>query len=236
MRLTDRASLCYHRADECDLVRKKWHMARPKKSNQPSVRDRMIEAFWQLLEDNQLHEISVGMIVAKAGCNRGTFYYHFADKDELMLAALSREVKGLPNCIISVIAGDNPEAVLESMIEGHIPRLSLFMEQGGQTIVERNLKSYVVKIWSTFLLPEGGELGLKSRLIIEYTASGILGAIAYFSGEKREKIDTIPVDFLMDAASVALDHVCAIQQVNKEELITRLKMYRQFSRFNLATR
>ena len=113
MRLTDRASLCYHRADECDLVRKKWHMARPKKSNQPSVRDRMIEAFWQLLEDNQLHEISVGMIVAKAGCNRGTFYYHFADKDELMLAALSREVKGLPNCIISVIAGDNPEAVLE---------------------------------------------------------------------------------------------------------------------------
>ena len=40
----------------------------------------------------------------------------------------------------------------------------------------------------------------------------------------------------MDAASVALDHVCAIQQVNKEELITRLKMYRQFSRFNLATR
>ena len=118
MRLSDRASLCYHRADECDLVRKKCHMARPKKSNQPSVRDRMIEAFWQLLEDNQLHEISVGMIVAKAGCNRGTFYYHFADKDELMLAALSREVKGLPNCIISVIAGDNPEAVLESMIEG----------------------------------------------------------------------------------------------------------------------
>lgn len=211
-------------------------MARPKKSNQPSVRDRMIEAFWQLLEDNQLHEISVRMIVAKAGCNRGTFYYHFADKDELMLAALSREVKGLPNCIISVIAGDNPEAVLESMIEGHIPRLSLFMEQGGQTIVEKNLKSYVIRIWSTFLLPEGGELDLKSRLIIEYTASGIWGAIAYFSGEKREKIDTIPVDFLMDAASVALDHVCAIQQVNKEELITRLKMYRQFSRFNLAAK
>ena len=44
----------------------------------------MIEAFWQLLENNQLHEISVGMIVAKAGCNRGTFYYHFADKDELL--------------------------------------------------------------------------------------------------------------------------------------------------------
>ena len=52
-----------------------------------------------------------------------------------MLAALSREVKGLPNYIISGIAGDNPEAVFESMIEGHIPRLSLFMEQGGQTIV-----------------------------------------------------------------------------------------------------
>ena len=64
--------------------------------------------------------------------------------------------------------------------------------------MRENLKSYVIKIWSTFLLPEGGELDLKSRLIIEYTASGILGAIAYFfSGEKREKIDTIPVDFLM---------------------------------------
>lgn len=211
-------------------------MARPKKSNQPSVRDRMIEAFWQLLEDNQLHEISVGMIVAKVGCNRGTFYYHFADKDELMLAALGQEVKGLPNCIIPIIAGDNPEAVIESMIEGHIPRLSLFIEQGGQTIVEKNLKSYVIKIWSTFLLPEGGELDLKSRLIIEYTASGILGVIAYFSGEKREKIDTIPINYLMDATSVALDHICAIQQVSREELIFRLKTYRQFSRFNLAAK
>lgn len=211
-------------------------MARPKKSNQPSVRDRMIEAFWQLLEDNQLHEISVGMIVTKAGCNRGTFYYHFADKDELMLAALGQEVKGLPNCIISIIAGDNPEAVIESMIEGHIPRLSLFIEQGGQTIVEKNLKSYVIKIWSTFLLPEGGELDLKSRLIIEYTASGILGVIAYFSGEKREKIDTIPINYLMDTTSVALDHICAIQQVSREELIFRLKTYRQFSRFNLAAK
>ena len=187
MRLTDRASLCYHRADECDLVRKKWHMARPKKSNQPSVRDRMIEAFWQLLEDNQLHEISVGMIVAKAGCNRGTFYYHFADKDELMLAALSREVKGLPNCIISVIAGDNPEAVLESMIEGHIPRLSLFMEQGGQTIVERNLKSYVVKIWSTFLLPEG-ESSILSRVLssnIQPVAYWGLSLISAVKSERR---------------------------------------------------
>ena len=101
MRLTDRASLCYHRADECDLVRKKWHMARPKKSNQPSVRDRMIEAFWQLLEDNQLHEISVGMIVAKAGCNRGTFYYHFADKDELMLAAL--KLRGCPTALFPLL-------------------------------------------------------------------------------------------------------------------------------------
>ena len=68
-------------------------MARPKKSNQPSVRDRMIEAFWQLLEDNQLHEISVGMIVAKAGCNRGTFYYHFADKDaDIFLSGKCSEI------------------------------------------------------------------------------------------------------------------------------------------------
>ena len=110
------------------------------------------------------------------------------------------------------------------------------MEQGGQTIVEKNLKSYVIKIWSTFLLPEGGELDLKSRLIIEYTASGILGLFAYFSGEKREKIDTIPVDFLMDCSIGCAGSCLCIQQVNKEELVTRLKMYRQFSRFNLAAR
>lgn len=161
-------------------------MARPKKSNQPSVRDRMIEAFWQLLEDNQLHEISVGMIVAKAGCNRGTFYYHFADKDELMLAALSREVKGLPNCIISVIAGDNPEAVLESMIEGHIPRLSLFMEQGGQTIVEKKLKSYVSGSGHpSCCLKEGNSIS--SRVLSSNIQPAAYGGLSLISAVKSER-------------------------------------------------
>ena len=47
----------------------------------------IMDAFWELLEENPYNKISVRMIVERCGINRNTFYYHFQD-----IPALAEEI------------------------------------------------------------------------------------------------------------------------------------------------
>lgn len=49
-------------------------MARPRKDQGDCAEQRIKDAFWALLEQNDLKDITVSMITSKANCNRGTFY------------------------------------------------------------------------------------------------------------------------------------------------------------------
>ena len=66
-------------------------MARPRKdADAPDARTRIIEAFWELIENNSIFELSVGEVTRAAQCNRGTFYYYFHDFDELVAIAMTQ--------------------------------------------------------------------------------------------------------------------------------------------------
>ena len=66
-------------------------MARPRKdADAPDARTRIIEAFWELIENNSIFELSVGEVTRAARCNRGTFYYYFHDFDELVAIAIAQ--------------------------------------------------------------------------------------------------------------------------------------------------
>ena len=57
-------------------------MARPRKdADVACARQRIVDAFWQLLQDRPAHEIVVGAVADAAHCNRGTFYYYFPDME-----------------------------------------------------------------------------------------------------------------------------------------------------------
>ena len=47
----------------------------------------IMDAFWELLEENPYNKISVRMIVERCGVNRNTFYYYFQD-----IPALTEEI------------------------------------------------------------------------------------------------------------------------------------------------
>ena len=65
-------------------------MARSRKSERGTADIRLANAFWALLEHHRLANITVGMVAEQAELNRGTFYNHFRDKDDL-LAQLEAE-------------------------------------------------------------------------------------------------------------------------------------------------
>ena len=55
------------------------------------------EVFYQLLKKKSYEEISVSQICQEADINRGTFYLHFIDKDDLLEKSIAHEMQELVN-------------------------------------------------------------------------------------------------------------------------------------------
>ncbi|EFA23374.1 hypothetical protein BIFGAL_03493 [Bifidobacterium gallicum DSM 20093 = LMG 11596] len=60
------------------------------------AKERMENAFWELLADREYHRITVTDVVRMADVNRNSFYYHFSGLPELADAAILREVENIP--------------------------------------------------------------------------------------------------------------------------------------------
>ena len=54
------------------------------------TRARFIDAALEVFEEFNFHETTIDMITDRAGANRSTFYLHFKDKTDLVLAAHER--------------------------------------------------------------------------------------------------------------------------------------------------
>lgn len=208
-------------------------MGRPRKDGgEPEARQRLIDAFWTLLEANQLREITVGMITSEAKCNRGTFYYHFADMDALVSSAIESEFLGtraLSRDIFSLVAGMEEQLWDSFLIGERAARLSLVMEKGGSDIVNEKVKSVVVKMWRAILCTNGNDLAPATRLIIEYATSGMIGLLAANARGKEEELPAIMVEsgFLRENAVSTLSLISKAQGIPAEDVVARLQIASQ---------
>lgn len=65
-------------------------MARPKQIDGPSADVRIEAAFFAALEAMPFQKITISEIVKRAGLNRNSFYYHYANLDDLAHSAVER--------------------------------------------------------------------------------------------------------------------------------------------------
>jgi AcrR family transcriptional regulator len=200
-------------------------MGRPRKdSGEADVRTRIVEAFWDVLETHQLDEISVGMITSKAGCNRGTFYYHFADRNALIQAVIQDEIAEVPQGLFRFIAGLD-ESPLKTLGEDKIKRMRLMMEHGGNEEVAEAIKHTVMGMWQAVLCPNGEELNPDTRVILEYMLSGALGIMRIYGNEGTPAtFDQQLTDWIRDNSATGIRHVYIIEGITRDELMRRVQM------------
>lgn len=208
-------------------------MGRPRKDgSEPEARQRLIDAFWTLLETNQLREVTVGMITSEAKCNRGTFYYHFADMDALISSAIENEFLGtraISRDIFALVTGMEEQLWNSFLIGERAARLSLVMEKGGSDIVNEKVKSVVVKMWRAILCMNGADLAPATRLIIEYSTSGMIGLLASNVASKTEELPAIIIEsgFLRENAVSTLSLISKAQGIPTEDVVARLQIASQ---------
>ena len=95
-------------------------MARPCKDDlSQDGRQKLYDAFWSLLETHELRDLSVSMIVAKANCNRGTFYYHYRDLEVLINSVIEQDLvsgrRTIADALFGITTSNNDWALREDL-------------------------------------------------------------------------------------------------------------------------
>lgn len=153
------------------------------KPGEKTARERLADAFWECLEETPLEKITVADIVKHAGVNRNTFYYHFADINDLAAQAL-KETALKPGTIRAMLAqlmsGRNlspSEAVPD--LEERTNRICLLAGKHGTAELRAQLRSEMLAVWEQVLEVDFASCDLEGRLALEFALGGFMALIAY---------------------------------------------------------
>lgn len=81
------------------------------------TRNRLVEAMRQAIHRRGVARTSIAEVLAATGVKKGSLYFHFADKDELALAALERAGEGFNELVDENLEGTTPGEQLRSFLD-----------------------------------------------------------------------------------------------------------------------
>lgn len=211
-------------------------MARPRKSERDAADSRLIAALWTLLEQHHLSDITVGMVTDQAGLNRGTFYYHFKSMDDLIDRAIENEVLGngsLMQNVFSLIAGMSTANHFETFVTQKTNKIALLIKQGGMDSFSVKIKRLVFSTWKAVLCDNGDELAPNTRLVIEYSTSGIIGIIAYGALYGSEQVSPeFFLSFVKNNSEFLVNQIAIAQGIPYNAVLERVRATMRLNQMN----
>lgn len=144
------------------------------------MRERLADAFWECLDGARLDTVSVGDVIAAAGVSRGSFYYHFADKGELVRWALRHEaidVDRRGTSLVAVMAGPEPDDE-DPIVARGVRRICLLIDRGGMDVAYDAMLELAIEFWTRAQRPEGGRLPDEVVAALEYGVGGLVGMLS----------------------------------------------------------
>ena len=221
-------------------------MGRPRKDTEkPEARERLIEAFWSLLETHNLQDITVGIVAAEAQCNRGSFYYHFDTREEFFNQAIDDMLaeNDLPEIIFGLLIGKEPGLEVDSRRLRCVHRISLMTHRGGYELTKNRVCNFVKRIWLAAIDFEGEDLDPEIDQIMEFNYSGIMGLLAAVRPSKvlpatddalMEYQSNLPLEYLRRITACNMARIAELCHISEDELFQRLQAFVRYS--NLHTR
>ncbi|PLS25035.1 TetR/AcrR family transcriptional regulator [Bifidobacterium imperatoris] len=161
-------------------------MPRPRNDSEVlPARDRLENAFWELLADRDYRKITVTDVVHEAGVNRNSFYYHFSSLPELADSAIMHQVEAIPINQAPDPSGDPEEqwrqrvTALLSDPNQHRRLDRLVLLAGPHSTVElaESLRDFARLQMISMLQKDPDNLDLKTDLMVEFSVGGMLAVL-----------------------------------------------------------
>ncbi|NMM93248.1 TetR/AcrR family transcriptional regulator [Bifidobacterium oedipodis] len=167
-------------------------MARPRKDSKlPSARERMEQAFWDLLRKHPYAEISMKEITRRAGVNHNTFYYHYTGMDELAEDALAHAIpQDLVSAVLHGVTGSD-EALArladDSALSERVEHLCLAASEHSSPRMRAMVRDSIRDAWFAILNIDEQAMSVNSRLSVE-VALGIFMSLFSYRADRSEDI------------------------------------------------
>jgi AcrR family transcriptional regulator len=209
------------------------HRGRPRASEheQDDTRRSLLDAAARLIAERGYRGTTVNEIVARAGLSKGTFYWHFGSKDDVLFAVLEERIDRPLYELIDLLKTAPPE---RDMAPEASRRLLELLERGRETILlEREYQLLAVReprLRSRYLkrqaaLREALAAGLDARAQqlgappfstpTSDVATAYLALANSLAVERLINPDTVPDDLLGD--TVALVYQGLVARAEREE-------------------
>lgn len=159
-------------------------MARPKlNSGEKPVRLRLVEAFLDLVKAFPADKVTVNMVVARAQCARGSFYYHFEDINGLIDAVIDHVFPDeIPQAMLNwFLTAQNDVKILmkDTAFKDRINKLCILVGPNSSLGIVSKVKKRFISAWLKVLGLEERNLPEEAHLIFEFVINGVVGIFSY---------------------------------------------------------
>lgn len=161
-------------------------MGRPRKdSGIKPVRTRIVNALWELFDDRSLEQITVQDIADTAGCNRTTFYRHYADMQDLIEAVEdSLTPSDLPGLVTESFVDDEGYRRLSAyLIEEDLRfrQIARLLGPTGDPAFADRLRSAMIDGWSQHLGADPRSFEPRQLLLFQFLSGGVFATLGYWN-------------------------------------------------------
>lgn len=159
-------------------------MARPRKDAGAVPMDRRIlDEFAQLLLEKPLVELTVAALCSKAGCNKTTFYYHYATFADLVTRYLEElDADAVLECALAALLGSGERTAAReklASLSSKYDELCTLVAKNPQGLIQEHIEA-VVRRHAAALLDVGEQPTTpRQEMLVSFTAGGVMRLLAY---------------------------------------------------------
>jgi AcrR family transcriptional regulator len=159
-------------------------MARPKQGEGIPARQRLEEAFWQLLAEQPYQDLTISALSRRAKVNHNTFYYYFTSLDDMAAELLDANMLyDLPARVFGAFAAGNLDGAAltaDPTVMTRFRRIALMVGPHGASWQKDALKARVMEVWLATLGVEKGQLSDRDEVLLGFILGGLLTIVGEY--------------------------------------------------------
>jgi len=158
-------------------------MARPRYGEGDArAKERLVEAFWETLEEKPYEQMRVLEVCRRAGLNKNTFYYHFEGLPQLADAAIDgmmfRELARMATHGPESVAGAVESLLAQGGIQERFRHMSILLSDNGAGL-QGGLADRIAAVWRDERESAGDGTSPQWETVAAYASGGVVNLMRH---------------------------------------------------------